>query len=421
VSTPASADPRPTRQRSAGRLVASGAVVLLIVLGVFGSSRLLWVATKDVGPQVREQQVAYLEQALEHGAAEDMQGLFPEGYFFTHALVGLAAAQPARPGDAKALAAVQAAVVAVQSPAGTAPFAGQDQPVNGVFWAGWSLLLAVEQARLSGLAVDEELVRTRATALTKALKSDRDGLLESYPGKVWPVDNMVAVAAVARADALVRVPGAAAVVSAWPARIAGFRDAATGLLPHQLGADGSASEGPRGSSQALLLAFEPDVDPARAARDYRQFVSTFVVRRLGFVGIREYPEGTPGEADTDSGPLLLGVSASASAVALAAAARQQDPHLSRSLDAEAELFGLPVTWGGKRRYGAGQLPIGDAFLVWARSQSPSPAPTGGIESPRPLWLIWGVLPLLPGALGLALLLRHRRRGQTRSHTVNEQT
>jgi hypothetical protein len=394
-------------------------VVLLVVLGLCGSSRVLWVTTRGVGPQVREHQLNYLQQALDHGAAEDMQESFPEGFFFTQALIGLAAAQPARPGDAKALAAVRQAVGAVQSPAGTAPFEGQDRPVNGVFWAGWSLLLAVEQARLSGVAADQQPVRAGATAIKDALASDPDGFLDSYPGKAWPVDNMVAVAALARADALIGVPGAAAVVSAWPARTAGLRDRATGLLPHQLSADGAGpAEGPRGSSQALLLAFEPEVDPALAARDYRQFVATFVVRRLGFIGVREYPADAPGEADTDSGPLLLDVSASASAVALAAAARQQDRRLSRSLNAEAELLGLPVSWDGKRRYGGGQLPIGDAFLVWARSQSPSPGPAGSVASPQPLWLLWGALPLLPGASALAVLVRRRRREQLRSTRVN---
>lgn len=388
-------------------------VILLVVLGVAGTSRVAWVAQVGVGPQVREAQLSYLKQTLDHGAAEKMQGSFPEGFFFMHALTGLAAAQPARPGDPKALAAVRRALAAVDSPAGTGPFEGQSQPENGVFWAGWSLLLAVEQARLSGQAADQQQVRVQATAIKDALAADADGLLESYPGMVWPVDNMAAVAALARADALVQVPGAAAVIAAWPSRIAGLRDAATGLLPHQLGSDGTATEGPRGSSQALLLAFEPDVNAQLAAQDYRRFVATFVVRRLGLVGVREYPIGTSGDADTDSGPLLWGVSASASAVALAAAARQQDGELSEALNAEAELLGLPVSWDGRRRYGGGVLPVGDAFLAWARSQPPSPAPTGNIGSPRPRWLFWGIAPLLPGAVAVILVLRIRIRRRSR--------
>jgi hypothetical protein len=39
----------------------------------------------DVGPQLR-----YIGDALGRGAGERMQELFPEGYFFTHALYGMA-------------------------------------------------------------------------------------------------------------------------------------------------------------------------------------------------------------------------------------------------------------------------------------------------------------------------------------------
>jgi hypothetical protein len=396
-------------RRTARTVLVRTVVALLVVLGVCASSRVIWVATVPVGPEVRREQVTYLQRELADGAAERMQESFPEGFFFSHALTGLAAAGPARPGDAKALAAVRSALRAVQSPAGTARFLGQSRPENGVFWAGWSLLLAVEQARLSGLEADRQDVRDRATRILTALNADADGFLESYPGQSWPVDNMTAVAALARADALVSVPGVAAAVTAWPSRIAGVRDRATGLLPHKLGADGTVVEGPRGSSQALLLSFEPDVDPALAAQDYRRFVSTFVVRRIGLVGVREFPAGTKGDPDQDSGPLLLGVSASASAVALAAALRQRDGRLADGLNAEAELFGLPITWDGGRRYGLGTLPVGDAFLAWTRSQSASVSPAGSRPSPRPLWLLWGTLPLLPGALALALLIGARRR------------
>lgn len=410
---PSTESVKPRPRRRVGTILANSIVLLLIVLGVCGSLRVAWVDTVRAGPQVREQQVTYLQRALDDGAAERMQDSFPEGFFFTHALTGLAASQLAQPGDAKALAAVRHALTAAKSPAGTAPFAGQTKPTNGVFWAGWTLLLAVEQARLSKDAADEQEVRDRAAEILNTIRTDSDGFLESYPGQAWPVDNMAAVAALARANALMPIFAAPAVLSAWPARIAGVRDKATGLLPHKLGPDGSVIEGPRGSSQALLLAFEPDVDPDLAARDYRAFVATFVVRRAGLVGIREFPAGTPGDADVDSGPLVFGVSASASAVALAATSRQGDVHLSQALNAEAELLGLPITWNSARRYGFGTVPVGDAFLAWARSQTPSTAPTGTIEGPRPLWWMLAVLPVIPGALAAALLVvvRRRRRGK----------
>jgi hypothetical protein len=184
----------------------------------------------------------------------------------------------------------------------------------------------------------------------------------------------------------------------------------TGLLPHRLGLPGAGDEASRASSSALALVFEPDIDPGLAQRDYRSFVRHFVVRTAGLVGAREYRVGTEGPADVDSGPLVRGVSLSASAVALAAARRSGDRRLAEALDAEAELFGLPVTLAGRRRYGFGLLPVGDAFLAWARSQTGTqlPASTPG---PRPLWVPLTLLPLAPGALAgaLVLVLRRRRR------------
>jgi hypothetical protein len=79
----------------------------------------IWVGTVGVSSQVREQQVTHLRRALADGAAERMQGSFPEGYFFTNVLTGLAAAQLAAPGDTQALAAVRNALTAAESPAGT--------------------------------------------------------------------------------------------------------------------------------------------------------------------------------------------------------------------------------------------------------------------------------------------------------------
>jgi hypothetical protein len=381
-------------------------VVVLLLAGAAAATRVTWVATRPPGRAVQAQQVAWLETSLAGGAAHDMQGLFPEGFAFTWALAGLAAAQPAAPGDADALAFARQALAALDSPAGTAPFPAALNPPHGAFWAGWSLRLAVEVARLSGTEADRAAVRARAAPVVAALREKP--FLESYPGQVWPVDTVVAVAALARADAVARVPGAAAVVRGWPARTERVRDPRTGLLPHALDAGGRVLQGPRGSSQALMLAFEPDLDPGRAARDYRSFVKAFVVRRAGLLGVREYPVGTSGVADVDSGPLVLGVSLSASAVAGAAGRRQGDDRVVRALDAEAELLGAPITWAGRRRYAAGQLPVGDAFLAWSRAQTPAAVTAGRTDGPGPLWAPWALLPLAPGLVALLLIARRRR-------------
>ena len=36
----------------------------------------------------------------------------------------------------------------------------------------------------------------------------------------------------------------------------------------------------------------------------------------------------------------------------------------------SEAFGLPISWGGSKRYLFGAVPVGDAFLVWSKSALP---------------------------------------------------
>ena len=122
-----------------------------------------------------------------------------------------------------------------------------------------------------------------------------------------------------------------------------------------------------------------------------------MVREAGLVGVREFSRGQDGVGDVDSGPLLLGVSASASAVTLAAARAIGDIELAEDLSREAELLGLPSRWGGEHRYALGLLPVGDAFLAWARTQPLELVPqVGGDEtSVRPWWPLLAAPFLLP--------------------------
>jgi hypothetical protein len=172
-------------------------------------------------------------------------------------------------------------------------------------------------------------------------------------------------------------------VERWRARAMALADREWGLLPHRVVPDsGVALDGPRGSSQSIIQRFWPIVDPQGAARVYRRFRAAFVTRELGVVGVREHPRGVDGGGDVDSGPLVLGLSASASAVTIGSARAVGDRRLARTLAREAELLGLAFTWRGERRYAAGVLPVGDAFLAWALATPLGPGPVAGAD-PQP--------------------------------------
>ncbi|WP_017556152.1 hypothetical protein [Nocardiopsis baichengensis] len=385
-------------------LLTALAVTALAVLGAVRShspsplERTPEEVAADAAPRL-----AFLRSALRDGAGADMQALFPEGYFFTHALYGLARADTgtldARLRD-EALWEARWALDRLESPEGTAAFPAGAEPAYGVFHAGWSTYLRVRIVELAGGpdAAPEEAGRLAedTAELRSAFSASLDRgtpYLEAYPGQAWPVDSVVAAAALAR-DARVRgTDGHDSLLAAWKEAAAAHTDPATGLIPHRAdAATGAPAEGARGSSQALLLRFLPDIDPAWAARDRAAFQEAFASPVAPLPGVREHPHGDDSPGDVDSGPLVLGLSASASTVALGDAVVYGDTASAAALTGFAEALGLPVAAGGERRYLGGALPVGDAFLVWsltAQGTHPDPLPPPDGASPSahapPAW------------------------------------
>ncbi|OMC04097.1 hypothetical protein [Mycolicibacterium fortuitum] len=143
---------------------------------------------------------------------------------------------------------------------------------------------------------------------------------------------------------------------------------------------------------------------------WQRFSERFVTTKAGLAGILEYPSGTDGDADVDSGPLIFGVSLSASAVGLAAARANGDRDLAGRLTRQVELVGVPV---GVRttRYLFGVLPVADAFIAWARTV-PANEVALNAGSGRSAWCVaWAVPPALLVAAGPMLWPRRRRPGK----------
>ena len=373
------------------------------------------------GAAVVQAQVSQLRAELTRGAGGDMQQLFPEGSYFLRALTAMAAVRTPDP-DLTWIRALRDGLDAEDS---VAVFGSGMVPEHGIFQSGWTLAVAVEVAEVSGAAADRAAVERRAVVVETVLRASRSGFLESYPGQYWPCDNVVAAAALARAAALLDKPGWLSTLRSWRERADAAKDPRLQLLPHRVDADGQSLEGPRGTSQSIVQAFWPALaialDGAVDTGTWARFREAFVVRRAGLLGVLEYPRGATGVADVDSGPLVLGVSASASAVTLAAARAVGDLQLATDLEREAELLGLPLEWGGRRWYGFGVLPIGDAFLAWARSTPAAtalPRPASEEQVGRPPWFLFvGTTSLASaGLLVLAVIaLGGRRRPGRRSN------
>ena len=162
----------------------------------------------------------------------------------------------------------------------------------------------------------------------------------------------------------------------------------------------------------MIQRFLVDIDPAFARAQYEIFTDRFG----NGIGVREYPKGTAGQGDGDSGPLILGMSLSATVVALGAARVQHDPVANR-LSREGELLGLPLTGLKTKRYLFGAMPIGDAFLAWSASARPLVATEQPkLEGGSPWWWLPWLLVLLLPALILWGFVRFRpRRRPRRAH------
>lgn len=326
----------------------------------------------DVVPQL-----VFIKERLQAGAGEEMQQLFPEGYFFTYVLYGLTWVDV---GLAKiermdeALAEARWALEALESAKGKAVFSASLTPPYGVFYVGWSNwlrggILKLQAPNVRNVA-EVERFTTELTLLAAAFDANASPFLQAYPGQAWPVDSTVAIAALHLHDTLFN-PQFEATIERWIKLAKTKIDPATGLLPHRVSAaTGDLLDGTRGSSQSVIQRFLPEIDAPWAREQYSLFREQFATTLLGVPGIREYTIGTEGIGDVDSGPLIEGMSLSASVVTVAAARVEGDDELADAMLNVGEALGLPIESGGSKRYALGVLPTGDAFLAWAKSASP---------------------------------------------------
>jgi len=399
--------------RSMTRMIAIIGSVLLIAV----QSRLYVPPTDVAGPgRIPPDVIAqlrFLRGALERGAGEEMQQLFPEGFFFSHVLYGLAwvevgaSVAPDDPQHEQAITGAWWAADRLDSPASLMPFSPALDPPFGVFVVGWGTWL-----RTGILALEapdrrdpDRVARVidDCQALGAAFARSSTPFLTSYPGQAWPVDSIVGIAALRRCNDLFELRYDD-VIARWITLAQERLDPATGLLSHR--ADprtGQPLDSARGSSQSVIARFLPAIDPIWGLDQYRRFRARFVTTVAGLPGVREYPHGQEGNGDVDSGPLLAGVSLSATTVTLGAARAWGDTGLAEPLRFGGEFLGMGITVGDEKRYALGMLPVGDAFLVWSKT-----APLWRTRPPDqsfdPVVPFWWRLPLHAISLMLIALI-----------------
>lgn len=321
-------------------------------------------------------QLHHIEKKIHEGAHLDMQQIYPEGFVFMSGLYGLTWCTliESLPNDheivRRGLKEIKWSLDQIQSEEGRFSFDASLPLAYGAFYTGWSNYLLGSYLSIQN-PFDRnalEIIKFQNTCeqVKSVLSSTNSPFLESYQNAAWPADMTVCMASLALHDKLF-TPKYQAVLNTWIAD-AEERTDQHGLIPHATNPiDGYPLESARGSSQSLILNFLIEIDSSYAMSKFSLYESLFLDKRVGLPGIREYPQGSKGEGDIDSGPVIWDIGGAASIVGQRTMAKYGRNQIAIGIRNSIESFGLSIHVGHEKKYLFGALPIADVFIAWANS------------------------------------------------------
>lgn len=322
-------------------------------------------------------QLNYLKAQLKMGAGEQMQDIFPEGLMFMYALYGLTwadwlvAAPVTSEQFRQGIAEIDWTLLQMRSEQAKSIFPKGLPLEYGAFYTGWSnYLLGKKLALLASTQRDSSEVREFQEVCEKIYQAYQNQdvvFLESYQGAIWQADNVVCIASLALHDRTF-TPKYQNFLQSWIGKVKLHLDPKTGLIPHSArSVSGTMGEGARGSSQNLMLNFLPEIDTSFAKSQFAKYRKHFLDSRFFLPAIREYPKGTEGEGDIDSGLIIYDIGAAASIVGIRAFAQNGDIQTAWQIRNGIEAFGFALDSKEQKYYLFGLLPIADAFIAWANA------------------------------------------------------
>ncbi|TAE00180.1 MAG: hypothetical protein EAZ97_06815 [Bacteroidetes bacterium] len=318
-------------------------------------------------------QLHFLKTQMQAGTAEQMQNIYPEGFFFSHVLYGLACTDLLKNADLTHFQyltrEIDWTLAQLESEKAKEIFPIYLPLEYGAFYVGWKNYLLGKKLSSTNKpdSLDIQKFQKNCEKIYEAYHKTDTLFLESYTGAIWQADNVVCMANLAMADRLfgTKYQG---FIKFWVEKMKKHLDPKTNLIPHSAFLEsGKMNEGARGSSQSLMLNFLPEIDSVFAKSQFLQFKKLFLDYRLGLPAVREYPKNSQGEGDIDSGLIIFDMGSAASIVGIRAFAQNGDSDMAWQIRNCVEAFGFPLIYEEKKSYLFGILPIADVFIAWANA------------------------------------------------------
>ncbi len=349
------------------------AIVFYLNISLYYQPRFENIDGKEINADLLGQ-LKFLEKELHNGAGGEMQGVYPEGFVFMNVLYGLAwcdMGNGAEPGSSLRKQALKESAWAYREIIrdGSATFDRHQLLPSGAFYFGWSNYLLAKKLGLQKPGerdtTEVNLFDDNCDLIASVLDSLDTPYPESYIGMAWPADAMLCLAALAEHDRISK-PSYETTMSDWITRVKQRLDS-NGLIPHQVDPEsGKPLQNARGCSQSLMLCFLGAVDSVFAQEQFSIYKEKFLDSRMGLPGVREYPKGTSGSGDVDSGPVIFGIGGAASVVGLRTMALFKEEPAAIGLRNSIEAFGCGKGTEEKK-YLFGILPMADAFIAWVNA------------------------------------------------------
>ena len=246
------------------------------------------------------------------------------------------------------------------------------RPARSLFVDGEVALMIALRRLVEDRPEDKALLEERLALMEARLRESPLVAAESYPDECWTFDHANAMAAFKIADVLDGTDHSQ-LIDDW-LRIARARliDPATGLLVSSYGLDGTIKDGPEGSTIWLTAHALDLIDPEFAADQYARARRYLDHSIAGFWLAREWPAGSNGRPDIDSGIQLpiVEASPSSSGFALMAAANFRDEEALSGLLASLTFAAFPVT-DEKGTHFAVSNAVGDSVILYALTLGPA--------------------------------------------------